>query len=361
MIRWNVLFYLLFCFAQSFAQIPVITRTDVEAGFTNTERVEREFTLVPRTENLGMSSGSPQTFNFAIIPGAVVAVDTERTIYLPPSGQPGATFFPTATSAGKLVDSSGGQIISTVQYFRIQDDGAYFLGFALHTQQGTTDSTEIFMYNPAALFLPLPLTIGTNRTSSDTMDVPPSRRVTNRSYIGDGYGTLSLPNGTVVSAIRVITERIELNYFGSMLFSRTKTRDVEYYGTDLSIAAFDDLDTLYTSGITTIDEFEYNVRTVPTGVQSDNGQHAADFSLYQNYPNPFNPSTTISWQSPVSSWQTLEVYDVLGNEVATLVDEYKPAGSYEVEFDAKGLSSGVYFYRIQAGSFIKTKKMILIR
>ena len=60
-----------------------------------------------------------------------------------------------------------------------------------------------------------------------------------------------------------------------------------------------------------------------------------DFVLYQNYPNypnPFNPSTLISWQSPVGSWQTLKVYDVLGNEVATLVDEYKPAGTYEVEF-----------------------------
>ena len=58
------------------------------------------------------------------------------------------------------------------------------------------------------------------------------------------------------------------------------------------------------------------------------------FNLSNNYPNPFNPSTKISWQSPVGSWQTLKIYDVLGNEVATLVDEYKPAGKYEVEFDS---------------------------
>lgn len=86
-----------------------------------------------------------------------------------------------------------------------------------------------------------------------------------------------------------------------------------------------------------------------------------EFSLSQNYPNPFNPSTTISWQSPVSSRQTLKVYDVLGNEVATLLDEFKSAGSYEVNFDASKLSSGVYFYRLNAGSFVETKKMILLR
>ena len=76
------------------------------------------------------------------------------------------------------------------------------------------------------------------------------------------------------------------------------------------------------------------------------------FGLEQNYPNPFNPSTKISWQSPVSSWQTLKVYDVLGNEVATLVNEEKPAGSYEVELNPSSslqhLASGVYFYRAKS-------------
>jgi hypothetical protein len=88
---------------------------------------------------------------------------------------------------------------------------------------------------------------------------------------------------------------------------------------------------------------------------------ADGFELMQNYPNPFNPSTKISWQSPVGSQQTLKVYDVLGNEVATLVDEYKPAGSYEVEFNASILSSGVYFYQLKAGDFMSVKKMILLK
>jgi hypothetical protein len=87
----------------------------------------------------------------------------------------------------------------------------------------------------------------------------------------------------------------------------------------------------------------------------------SEFALYQNYPNPFNPSTKISWQSPVGSHQTLKVFDVLGNQIATLVNEYKPSGKYEVDFNATGLSSGVYLLRIEAEKFISTKKMILLR
>ena len=86
-----------------------------------------------------------------------------------------------------------------------------------------------------------------------------------------------------------------------------------------------------------------------------------EFLLEQNYPNPFNPSTIISWQSPVSSRQVLKVFDVLGSEVATLVDEYREAGRYEIKFDAASLTSGIYFYNIQAGSFRTTKKMILAK
>ena len=86
-----------------------------------------------------------------------------------------------------------------------------------------------------------------------------------------------------------------------------------------------------------------------------------EYSLSQNYPNPFNPSTKISWQSPIDGQQSLKVYDVLGNEIVTLVDEYKPAGSYEVIFDATNLSSGMYFYRLDAQNISQVRKMIFIK
>ncbi|PJA97493.1 MAG: hypothetical protein CO129_01000 [Ignavibacteriales bacterium CG_4_9_14_3_um_filter_34_10] len=94
----------------------------------------------------------------------------------------------------------------------------------------------------------------------------------------------------------------------------------------------------------------------------------ADFSLGQNYPNPFNPSTTINFSIPSSTEYysvlqniSLKVYDILGNEVVTLVDESKPAGNYSVKFDGSSLVSGIYFYKLKTASFVLTKKMLLLK
>jgi len=105
------------------------------------------------------------------------------------------------------------------------------------------------------------------------------------------------------------------------------------------------------------------VLTVETSVtvQEETENLPADFILNQNYPNPFNPTTTISFSIPSSGFTSLKVYDILGNEVAKLVDEERPAGSYIINFDASLLSSGTYFYKLQAGNFIETKKMILLK
>jgi len=86
-----------------------------------------------------------------------------------------------------------------------------------------------------------------------------------------------------------------------------------------------------------------------------------EFSLYQNYPNPFNLSTVIRYQLPVNSWVTLKIYNLLEQEVATLVDEFQDAGCKSVEWDASRMASGMYFFRITAQNHNKTKKMLLLR
>ena len=96
-------------------------------------------------------------------------------------------------------------------------------------------------------------------------------------------------------------------------------------------------------------------------VEVDVGGLLTEYALMQNFPNPFNPTTTITWQSPLSGHQTLKVYDVLGREMATLVNDEMPAGTYELNFDAVELPSGFYFYTLTAGSFTDTKKMILLK
>ena len=110
--------------------------------------------------------------------------------------------------------------------------------------------------------------------------------------------------------------------------------------------------------------FDYNILPV----EEERNVVVDNFELYQNYPNPFNPNTTIKYQItdlPAGrqglNFTTIKVYDVLGNEIAILVNEEKPAGSYRVEFNASSLPSGVYFYQLKAGNFIETKKMVLMK
>ena len=108
--------------------------------------------------------------------------------------------------------------------------------------------------------------------------------------------------------------------------------------------------------------FSGGVDTVTTGLTL-NDIVPEEFQLFQNYPNPFNPSTKIKYTIPEGVQQpvSLRIYDILGNEIATLVNEEKPAGVYEIDFDASKYSSGVYFYKLQAGNFINVKKMMLLK
>ena len=111
-----------------------------------------------------------------------------------------------------------------------------------------------------------------------------------------------------------------------------------------------DADGRYVVGLTEVAvEEEVEGQTVPS-----------DFALLQNYPNPFNPSTKISYSIPKSCFVTLTVYDILGKKIQTLVSEFQNANIYSVNFDASKLSSGIYFYKLQAGDgFVETKKMTL--
>ena len=100
-----------------------------------------------------------------------------------------------------------------------------------------------------------------------------------------------------------------------------------------------------------------------SGTGNPNSTSLINFILYQNYPNPFNPNTKISWLTSVNCWQTLKIYNVLGNEIATLVNEYRPAGTYNIEFSIgdEQLGSGVFFYQLKTDNFVQTRKMVILK
>lgn len=131
---------------------------------------------------------------------------------------------------------------------------------------------------------------------------------------------------------------------------------------------FDENDNVYTQSYFswTINKWTYSktLPTIPvsiTGIQKAGSDIPDNYSLEQNYPNPFNPTTTISYYIPKEAFVTLRIYDVLGKEVAEIVNRDQRAGRYQVEFNAANLSSGIYYYKIKAGSFTETKKMILLK
>lgn len=101
--------------------------------------------------------------------------------------------------------------------------------------------------------------------------------------------------------------------------------------------------------------------TTVTGIVIANPVIPEKFSLSPNYPNPFNPKTIINYDLPVASFVSLKVFNILGKEVSSLVNEMQNAGSYSVEFNGDGLAGGVYFYRMEAGEFIGTKRMVLLK
>ena len=103
------------------------------------------------------------------------------------------------------------------------------------------------------------------------------------------------------------------------------------------------------------------ITAAPVSSVNEQGNLPEKYTLSQNYPNPFNPNTTISYSIPTSEFVVMKVFNAKGQEVKTLVNEQQPSGQYEVQFNESNLASGIYFYRIKAGSFIDTKKMILLR
>jgi hypothetical protein len=226
---------------------------------------------------------------------------------------------------------------------------------------------------PAEIVYQLPMMMGTSWTSTYVESTyvtlpppsPPQITVTNQTINNavDAYGSLTLPGGGVFQALRLKTDRRATT-------SRGTTRSITYElltreGAFVNVLAADTSQP--NSGTINVSSISWSLPLSSAVRLSD--PIPGEFALMQNYPNPFNPSTEIRYELAGVSDAKLSVYDLLGREVAVLVNEREAPGSYSVKFDALGLASGVYFYRLhvrqvdggQAGSFMETKKSLLIR
>lgn len=184
-------------------------------------------------------------------------------------------------------------------------------------------------------------------------------------FTGDAFGNIVLPDGSSHNALRVkiFRQTADTMFIMGIPASTTefKATTYEWYTNESKFPVFGisyiEIDVNGT--ITTDKQVDYNTETA-TDVDDEN-LNPGNFTLEQNFPNPFNPETIIKYSINSNQFVSLKVYDVLGNEIADLINEEKPAGVYEVKFNGNGLSSGIYFYKLQTGGLTETKKMILMK
>lgn len=210
--------------------------------------------------------------------------------------------------------------------------------------------------NPASIEIQLPMTYNSSWTQSYTSTqyyngTPLSSINVSINIVVDAYGTMTLPGGASFEALR-IRESMTASGNTSVSYSFLAKN-----GANVTVSATDPNPP--TSGIIDIDWYDWNT-PFTTDVEKIS-ELPKDFSLGQNYPNPFNPSTKIEYSIPEASFVQLKVYDILGNEVAELINGEQSAGTYKADFSGSDLASGLYIAQLRAGNYTKTIKMSLLK
>ncbi len=185
------------------------------------------------------------------------------------------------------------------------------------------------------------------------------------AIVTDKYDNIYITGSSSASSTNIDYATIKYDKYGNQIWAATYNGTGNSSDDAVSIDA-DNSGNIYITGIsiglgTGADFATIKYVQSSSGAVEEQMMLSPEFKLYQNYPNPFNPSTNLPFVIGHSAFVTLKVYDVLGNEVAKLVNGHKPAGKYEINFNAPSLPSGVYFYRINAGNYTAVKKMLLLK
>lgn len=235
---------------------------------------------------------------------------------------------------------------------------------------GNGSPALVVPYSNPQLFMQYPFTY--NSSFSDNFGGNylnggiPTIRTGTINVSGDAWGTINLPVGSFANALRVkynIVTKDSSNP-GAPLVVVTNLTSYVWFVPGKKYPVFEVIyTTLSYNGtiVASVKSVNYNARSTAIGIQQISTEIPAGFMLSQNYPNPFNPMTKLRFQIPVTSFVNIKVFDAIGREVTTLVNEDLKAGSYEADWDASAYPSGAYFYRLSAGDFSITKKMVLVK
>ncbi len=302
------------------------------------------------------TSGSNQTWNVGVRTYQSGTSSTTFLNYLggaPLANDPAFSGSNTVTR-GKSPSSPN---ITSWGFYKLDATGFTLYGFVIDSS-GTYSK---FTYSPPLLGFKLPMTFNTAWNGTTTTNFPGGSFTEIYDELVDGYGTVTTPAGNV-SCLRLREKTTTQFSFGGITFSTTGY-DYAFIGQDgFSYAE------IHADSTKNPQSVSYFQKTV-TSVARSSDIPPNSFELAQNYPNPFNPSTTIEFSLPRSGYTNLKVFNTLGEEVATLVAGNLSAGRYKAQWNANGLTSGVYFYQLQAvdassgsaHSFVETKKLILLK
>lgn len=293
------------------------------------------------------NSGANQLWNFLNL----VRQDSTNIFWLLPSSTPYANLFPASDMAA---------LDTCYNYFNEQSSfieivGYYSHGEAVHYQNPETILTYPFTYNS---------TMNDNFATGFKINGDSVYETGTETALGDAYGIINLPFGTFINSLR-IKHTINI-YDTSITYQQAFHTTYTIYEWYVPGKKFSVFKIIYISISVPPYNFSfknvfYNPASVPIGIRPVSNEVPSKFSLTQNYPNPFNPSSKIKMQIAKLGNVRLTIYDALGREVETIVNEKLSPGTYEVEWDASKYGSGVYFYRLTSADFTETKRMMLIK
>ena len=369
----TILYVIVFLLTTAIAKAQItINESDIKGLVGTTYDVNSyETTTGSDLVNLASIKGVNQTFDFTAISSFSLKYQGKMSYMSLPANVPGSSNpdFANANTVLEVNLAGTGQTADSTEWTFLQTktDGMYAAGVSYISPtdvngDGKSPDTLIAAYNPYLLTSKLPLTyqIAWKDTTTSTVSVGTTNYLTQTiqtDAVVDGYGTLKIPNKTADCLRLKVTTTTVTSYMGVPISNTTKGSIQYITRSGAAISANIELDS---NGNPV--SASYTELATGTPIEKKPEQNIAkDYRLDQNYPNPFNPSTVISYRLKNASPVKLQIYNSLGQQVATLVNSTQAAGIHKVTFNAAGLNSGLYFYKLQAGSFSQIRKMMLIK